>query len=167
MTRRLPVDQLTVAQPGRFSLAERVAFKTDSSGGPDSCWPWTGTKNRYGYGRFRADGREMNAHRAAWIAERGQIGEGLVVCHRCDNPACCNPTHLFLGTVADNNADMTAKRRNRRGERHQNAKLTDAQVIAARGDRRSGRAVAREYGVAPETIYKIRRGIRQTNLEEG
>ena len=91
----------------------------DTSGGPDACWPWTGTLSTWGYGRVRVyvDGRrmEMNASRAAYIAANGPIGD-LFVLHSCDNPPCCNPKHLRPGTHADNMADRKRRGRYATGE---------------------------------------------------
>jgi hypothetical protein len=75
------------------------------------CWLWTGTTNGVGYGQIRIDGKRWTTHRLAWTLAYGPIPEGMCVLHRCDTRACCNPEHLFLGTVADNNRDMGKKGR--------------------------------------------------------
>jgi hypothetical protein len=143
---------------------------------PDDCWEWQGGTDGQGYGTFWFEGRSIKAHRAAYYYGRGYRGwvpaGGLKVCHHCDNPPCCNPAHLFLGTQADNLADMRKKGRQRgpRGDRSATAKLTPAQVAdiratyARRG--RPGRKqaddpspslaeYARLYGVTKGTIYRI------------
>ena len=76
-----------------------------------SCWLWTGTVNRSGYGVFSIEDRRHLAHRFAWTLTHGEIPEGLLICHHCDVPGCCRPDHLFLGTYADNNRDSAAKGR--------------------------------------------------------
>ena len=83
--------------------------------GPDECWGWYGRSQR-GYGRFRFGGLTQRTHRLAWAFAHGPVPEGMCVCHHCDNPRCCNPKHLFIGTSADNNADKVAKGRQSRGK---------------------------------------------------
>lgn len=94
-----------------MSLADRLWAKVDKSGGPDACWLWTGHRNQKGYGKIGADRKTIGAHRGAWMVTNGPIPDGLFVLHRCDNPPCCNPAHLFVGTNADNMTDMAQKGR--------------------------------------------------------
>lgn len=80
----------------------------------DQCWKWKAYKNRKGYGRIGISaGRCVNAHRVSWVIHNGAIPQGLFVCHRCDNPECTNPNHLFLGTRQDNINDMVIKKRSK------------------------------------------------------
>jgi hypothetical protein len=87
-------------------LLSKVSGRLDTM-----CWEWAGAKHRFGYGMLRINGAAVTAHRTSWTVFNGDIPDGMSVLHRCDNPCCCNPEHLFLGTHADNMADMTAKGR--------------------------------------------------------
>jgi len=156
------VHRTTLRRP----MSERLWAKVDRSGGPDSCWPYHETgRNPKGYGKIGTGGREgqeMPASRAAWIVTHGPILDGLHVLHSCpegDNPACCNPAHLRLGTPADNSADMVARGRNLRGEQAKSAKLAAAHVIDIRARFDAGTAtqteLGREYGVSNITIFDI------------
>lgn len=141
----------------------------------DGCWEWIGFKNRKGYGKIglgRRDQGTILAHRLSWILAHKKrtraIPKGMHVCHRCDNPGCVRPSHLFLGTDADNLADMRAKGRGKlppvlRGEAHGFTTLTEKQVRAIRTLVKKGlyyRQVAKKFHVSKSTISNIVR--RQT-----
>lgn len=125
----------------------------------DGCWEWQACKDGSGYGRLLVDGRARKAHRVAYQLYCGEVPSGLCVLHRCDNPACVNPKHLFLGTHLENMQDMIVKGRKRclYGEKHHGAKLTAAAVIAIRQDPRRGEDVAKDYGVSRSLVGQIRR----------
>ncbi len=130
--------------------------KTDQ--GP-TCWIWKGPTNKMGYGYCH---RNKKAHRIAWELTFGPIPKGMCVCHKCDVRNCVNPSHLFLGTTADNNYDMFAKGRDRQlnGEAHGNSKLTAYQVQYIRGCAQPGNysALGRQFGVSYEQIRRIANG---------
>ncbi len=99
----------------------------------DGCWGWKGylNKNRYTSFRFGSDGKgfkERYGHRISWIIKNGDIPNDKQVCHKCDNPECTNPDHLFLGTIKENHQDKVRKGRGNHGSRHGNSKLTEEQV---------------------------------------
>lgn len=145
---------------------ERFWSKAHRPDGPDVCWPWFRAVNEDGYGHFllRKHENPAGAHRVAYaLANGGVIPAGGVVCHRCDNPACVRPAHLFLGTQLDNIRDCIAKNRHfrTRGESHHKARLDDEKVRAIRAAaKRPGLVVelAALYGVSQSTIRSVRRG---------
>jgi hypothetical protein len=134
------------------------------------CWIWTANKNNKGYGKLRVGDEKQYAHRVAYELYRGPIPKGIVVCHRCDNPACVNPDHLFLGTQAENIADMMVKGRQRlterRGTCNGNSKLSEADVVAIRSaENLKLRELAAHYGVTPTLISYIRRGKNWSHVQ--
>ena len=121
------------------------------------CVMWTGYRNRAGYGTRKVGGRMVLAHRHAWTEIHGNPG-ALCVCHRCDQPACINVAHLFVGTPADNAADKVAKERQGRtkGERQWMAKLTDDQVRAIRASTETQAAIGLRFGITQANVSHIR-----------
>jgi hypothetical protein len=101
-----------------FESARARFVSRVSVAGPGECWLWHARLWKSGYGSFSVNGRDERAHRVAWALANGPIPEGMCVLHRCDNPPCCNPAHLFLGTPAVNARDRSAKGRSATGARH-------------------------------------------------
>jgi len=141
-------------------LTERFWSKV-AGNEPDGCWEWTSYKFSNGYGSFFYDNKNHRAHRVAYEFTEGTIPNGMVVCHHCDNVACCNPQHLFLGTQLDNVLDRDSKRRGRwlKGEEKPEAKLTEQDVRAIRQEYAHGdittRQLAKRYGVHQSNICHI------------
>lgn len=144
------------------SLEERFRSRVDVRG-VDDCWEWSAGRVSAGYGAVwdNSIGRHRHAHRLAWEIVNGPIPDGQWVLHRCDNPPCCNPSHLFLGTQADNDADRTAKGRGIHGVSHPYAKLTPDSVREIRSRIAGGEipsALAIEFGVSSSTLYDMIHG---------
>lgn len=140
----------------------RFGERVDRSAGPYACWPWTGARNRDGYGRLWFKDGDEQAHRAAYIVAHGYIPVRMCVMHSCDNPPCCNPAHLSIGTKYDNAQDMVQKGRHSHGERNWSARLTKDQVFAIRVLFAAGEAtryeLARRFQVSHRQICYIIKG---------
>lgn len=159
--RRGTTDLVPIVRP---SAQDRFWQKVDKDGPvhpvlKSRCWVWTGCKNGPdGYGVIRADKPSVYVHRFSYILHFGAILGDDFVCHKCDVKVCVNPAHLFLGTLQDNTADKVSKNRQLKGEQIKQARLTAKQVRDIRrrcvlGHPRHGlSAIAREYGVAVQTI---------------
>ena len=105
--------------------------------GPDECWEWLAYRLPGGYGQFCVKIGEMRlSHRVSFVVYRHEIPSGQQVLHRCDNPSCVNPSHLFLGSIKDNMADKISKGRANvsRGSRQHKSKLTEAVILSIRSD---------------------------------
>lgn len=146
------------------SIIERFWAKVNLSGPVHpvigtECWEWTAANNGLGYGVFRA--RQRYAHRFSWEVHVGPIPNGAFVCHRCDNPGCVRPNHLFLGTAQDNSSDMVAKSRQRQEEGHPHAKITRANardIIVARQEGATYAAIGQRFGICEAAVRMIVRG---------
>lgn len=169
--RTLPIPSLTATEIRKF----RDRIITNGPIPPHcpelgSCWLWRGCKDDKGYGKVGFGGLILLAHRVSWVLKKGRIPKGLWVLHRCDNPSCVRPTHLFLGTRSDNMRDCSHKQRIKipllKGSRHPTSPFTCSQVEFVRTVVKEGFAqaeVARYFGVCPATINHIIKGRNWAN----
>jgi hypothetical protein len=163
----LSEDMMTpIVRPASVRFWEKV----DQTG---DCWVWLAHKDHAGYGQFTYESKTIRSHRVSWMLTHGEIPNGLFVCHKCDNPSCVRPDHLFLGTHSDNMRDSYKKgrkvlpertrfvkgRQGRRGEESYWAKLTSDQVVEIRQLYEQGsitqEALAQRYGVNRTTVRDI------------
>jgi hypothetical protein len=165
-----PITRALTSVPLKWSLRQRMKKRVKRKG-PDQCWPWIGNDVApFGHGLISVCNSKTSAARAAYALRYGLIPDGLVVCHKCDNPSCCNPRHLFLGTQRENIQDMWRKGRGRLaprrlGTNHHAAKLTEADVRAIRDDPRSTRAIAKDYGINQRGVCDIKSGKAWKSVE--
>jgi hypothetical protein len=143
----------------RLAKSFAAKWRRDDATG---CWIWTASVAGGGYGQIRLPSQRRNeyGHRVSWILHVGPIPADQQVLHRCDNRLCVNPEHLFLGTQAENMADMVFKGRQLFGQRNNGAKLSDGDVRNILASRASPRWLAWRYGVQINQIYRIIRGDR-------
>lgn len=168
---RVPGDVIHVEQYTRKTLplpnlsledCQRIMDKIEV-GSTDDCWEWQGGKNGRGYGQVRIGGRKGNVYyvtRLLWRLVHGTDPINQLICHTCDNPACCNPAHLFLGTDADNMADKVSKGRQARnkGVLHGCAKLTEEDVLKIYHASGTSASIAKDFGISDSHVRNIKTG---------
>lgn len=137
----LPVDKNVV----------RRFWENVEPGPENGCWVWKGPR-REGYGRIQIQGKKLNAHRISFEIHKGAIPEGKIVCHRCNNPPCCNPNHLYAGTDRQNWEDSLLA-----GTTAACPKLTDSDVKAIRESSETHSCAAKRYGIGWQQVRRIRR----------
>lgn len=164
-TRTIPKHGWVKGEPRRFVKGhkwspppEEIFWAKVDKRGPDECWEWQGDTYDIGYGRFHRKDKVYRTHQFSYQLHNGPITKGLGVLHKCDNPRCVNPNHLFLGTPADNHADMVSKGRRAymKGDRSHYKKLTSDDVREIRRRYAAGgvtqRQLAAEYGIQSSNI---------------
>lgn len=138
----------------------------------NGCWVWQKFKDKDGYGFIRVDGARHRAHRYSYLKFVGEIPAGMVVCHKCDNPSCVNPDHLFVGTKQQNTQDMFAKGRNGKFDRlkgscHPMTHLTEADVLDIFSSKMSYLKLSQKYGIGKSTVSRIKLGKSWAHVTEG
>jgi hypothetical protein len=172
----LAIEGLSMRKDPKEYLYANLDFQA-----PSGCWNWTGNKNDRGYGTFRnrimgdymGFKKATAASRASWVIHNGLIAANDWVLHKCDNPACCNPAHLYIGTPQQNVDDMVSRERNSRGEDRPAAILKEAdirEIRRLRGKRSDKHRVkvkelAEMFSVSPHTIKHVIYGEAWTHVE--
>lgn len=157
---RICRDKLRIVDHDKAILPFHDLYTVTENG----CWEWKSGFASFGYGSIRIGGRKIRAHRYSYEIHVAPIPHGMVVCHKCDNPPCVNPDHLFIGTMKDNTADMIAKGRSKLGSNHaigsacKSSKITPQIAYAIKCDRRPHREVALRYGVSASLVGAIKNG---------
>jgi len=147
--------------PKRYDIAARFWAKV-KRGEPNECWEWIGATYNWGHGVMRAVDRKLfGAHRVSYVLHHGFIPAEIFVCHRCDNPKCVNPAHLFLGTPKDNLQDAASKNRMPFGENHPKTKFSSESVAKVRSDSAhfTHRELAERHGVSRAMVWRILNGV--------
>lgn len=144
-----------------LTLRDRFLSHVSISENLNDCWNWKGSTNRDGYSQFKIDGKLYYVHRVSFELFIGPIPEGQLVCHKCDNPGCCNPSHLFLGTPQDNMDDKVKK--NRQSHSHDGGihKLTEQNIYQIREMIEQGytqQEIANIFGVSQTNVFYIKSG---------
>ncbi len=158
-------DRLLKTKPIPFISKSKKEQFNESYDKPcnSGCWEWKKEKNKFGHGRFWIGRSRFAAHRVAYTLTYGVTPTNKDVCHKCDNPACVNPEHLFLGTTTDNMRDRCKKRRHNApyGVNHHNSKLDTKKVVGIKNQLASGinyKTVAKNFSVDRATIWDIYKG---------
>ena len=167
-----PLAPINRRAPDGSTADERLRYvgwtEVQRRDGLTPCWEWDGLLDKRGYGRVWDGERVAAAHRLAYVTWGGELADDELACHRCDNPACINPAHIFPGDDATNAADMATKLRSCNGENRPQTKLTDADVAAIRaaytGRRGEQARLAARYGVSPSRVSVIVRGRARTRV---
>ena len=152
--KRRPGRRLRPAGQAKAEFLDRV-----KTVGKSECWEWQGGIGKDGYGVVWLLGAQFRAHRIAYLLENGGIPDGALICHHCDNPKCCNPSHLYAGTTVENRRDCIRRGRVRIpcGEERRDAKLTELAVREIRACKNfSAALLARQYGVSSSLIWAIK-----------
>lgn len=129
----------------------------------DTCWIWEGNKNKDGYGRINFNSKHQLAHRYAYELLVGCIPENKLICHHCDNPPCCNPEHLFLGTDRQNTDDKLLKKRHKNGQKLSITSVKEIKKLLNNG--LTQKKIGEIYGVTRSAISNIAYGQSWSNIE--
>ncbi len=148
------------------SIAKVISrfLSSRTEGGKNDCWNWNKSTNEKGYGQVMCAGKNIKAHKMAYMIHVGDIPDGVSVLHKCDNPRCVNPNHLFLGSQADNINDMYGKKRAIVGSRHKLSKLTEQEALEIFKSKESTAVLANRFSVCAQLVNAIKRKSKWKHL---
>jgi hypothetical protein len=147
-----PSMELTSSEAHRFWSKVDVATS-------DMCWQWTGYCLPFGYGQVWLQGKTVLSHRVAYSFAKGKVPPDLHVRHLCDNPCCCNPAHLALGSDQDNSDDKCRQGRQARGSGNGRSKLSEQEVLHIYKSSETQEKLASEFGIRPSMVSRIKNGV--------
>lgn len=146
----------------RKSLKDRLragCFKTGE------CWVWNKSVASSGYGQIRLNYKNLRANRASYMVFKGEIPDGMVIRHTCDNKLCINPEHLILGSCKQNSQDMVERDRQAKGERNGRCKLSESDVQAIKDSKLSYSQLAKQFGISKGHAHRVKNGVAWSFLK--
>ena len=146
----------------RKSLKDRLLSGCINTGG---CWIWSKSVASSGYGQIRLNYKNLRANRASYMVFKGEIPDGMVIRHTCDNKLCINPDHLILGSCKQNSQDMVERDRQAKGERNGRCKLSEADVQAIKSSTLSYSQLAKQFGISKGHAHRVKNGVAWSFLK--
>ena len=156
----LRMREIRLKESGTIEERFFSRFKKTENG----CWQWNAHADKDGYGVMSSHGKNIRAHRFSYEHHIGAIPQGMSVCHKCDNPGCVNPEHLFIGSAKDNAQDALTKKRHYIGDKNGRSKITEDHAKFIKSSSMSGPELAEMFNVNRSTINNIRRGVTWKHL---
>jgi len=150
-----------VSRPCYHEPVEQKFWHYVKTGAEKECWEWLGYKDKDGYGKMRTGNTNQAAHRISWQIHNGEIPTGQMVLHKCNNPSCINPSHLYLGDHLQNMQDRLNSGHYPKNEDHPNVKFPDDIVEQIRKSNKTYKELSQQFNISASQISNIKRGVQR------